>query len=79
MDGPLAIRQNKNYNFIASGQNLKKPVKVDFKLAGTDKNGRYYEWNILNEKISSNEQDEYVFLVSLNFSYVSMCLILQFL
>lgn len=64
MNGPKVIREGVDYRFTASGQNLKKPIKVDFKLNGTDEKSRYYEWNIIDEKISSDELEDYVFYVS---------------
>lgn len=66
ISGPQVIRQGMDYNFTVSAQNIKKSVRVDFKLAGYDISNRYYEWNILDEKISNNELEWYSFDVSLN-------------
>lgn len=61
----MALREGNDYKFVATALGLKKSLKADFKLAGTDGSGKYYEWNIINAKISSDKKEDFIFHVRL--------------
>lgn len=61
--GSKVLRQGHDYNFSVSAESLKKTLVVEFQLFGTNDDNDYYEFNILQEKVS-NELKNYVINVS---------------
>lgn len=65
----MVIRQGEAYKFTATANGLKRSLKVDFKLFGYDDAGEYFEFNIINRRISNNEE---IFGISVRLRYINI-------